>query len=310
MDEQAWRKRNSGEPGNPGQFGSKFRTESEVRLAAPPRTLSDWSRRAIIDVVGSVLAPQRDALTIVGAHAVNLRTQDLDVFASPTGDGDLGVTPSLVLGEPPLDALMSAAGFEPRTDSRPGLWGRGRLEADNGKVTWNEQIDLITGEGLSGNTRAGKRSVPALSAHGRGVGSTPGIELTAFDRSEMLVADFVDPGLTVEVNVAGYAALICAKAYKLGERLDAGGRRLRDKDAGDLWRLLRCADPSSVVGIFSEYADHDSIGPSVSRGRAHVSHVLRNIEVRRMAKATFEVDVSDTEIDETFDSWFEVFPQE
>jgi hypothetical protein len=308
MDVQAWRKRNSGEPGNPGQFGHQLRTEPEIRLAAP-RTMSEWSRRAIIDVVGSVLAPQRDALTIVGAHAVILRTQDLNIFVSPTGDGDLGVTPSLVLGEPPLDVLMSAAGFEPRTDSRPGLWGRGRIEADNGKVTWNEQIDLITGEGLSGNTRAGKRSVSALSAHGRGVGSTPGIELTAFDRSEMLVADFVDPAVTVEVNVAGYAALICAKSFKLGERLDAGGQRLRDKDAGDLWRLLRCADRDNVVDVFGEYADHDAIGSSVRRGRTHVSHVLRNVDVRRMAKATFEVDVIGSEIDSTFDSWLEAFPQ-
>jgi hypothetical protein len=47
-----------------------------------PRTEIEWSRRAIINVVG-VLAVHAESLTLVGAHAVLRRTMDLDVPSGP-----------------------------------------------------------------------------------------------------------------------------------------------------------------------------------------------------------------------------------
>ena len=47
-----------------------------------PRGEIEWSRRAIINVVG-VLAVHAESLTLVGAHAVLLRTMDLDVPRMP-----------------------------------------------------------------------------------------------------------------------------------------------------------------------------------------------------------------------------------
>ncbi len=88
-----------------------------------PRTEIEWSRRAIINVVG-VLAAHSEALTLVGAHAVLLRTMELDLPKMPTGDGDLGVTPGLVGDKPSIEALLAEAGYEHRTAARPGLWGR------------------------------------------------------------------------------------------------------------------------------------------------------------------------------------------
>jgi len=70
-----------------------------------PRSEMEWSRRAIINVVG-VLAAHAEALTLVGAHAVLLRTMNLDVPRMPTGDGDLGVTPSLVGDHPSIEASL------------------------------------------------------------------------------------------------------------------------------------------------------------------------------------------------------------
>ena len=55
----------------------------EIRV---PRTEIEWSRRAIINVV-AVLAAHSESLTLVGAHAVLLRTMDLDAPRMPTGDG-------------------------------------------------------------------------------------------------------------------------------------------------------------------------------------------------------------------------------
>ncbi|MDF1489129.1 hypothetical protein [Tessaracoccus caeni] len=68
-----------------------------------PRTEIEWSRRAIINVV-TILAAHVESLTLVGAHAVLLRTVDLDVPSMPTGDGDLGVTPGLVGDVPSVEA--------------------------------------------------------------------------------------------------------------------------------------------------------------------------------------------------------------
>jgi hypothetical protein len=59
-------------------------------LYAEKRGESEWSRRAIINVL-DVLAEHAESLTLVGAHAVLLRTADIDVPMAPTGDGDLGV---------------------------------------------------------------------------------------------------------------------------------------------------------------------------------------------------------------------------
>ena len=91
----------------------------------------EWSRRAIINVVG-VLAAHADSLTLVGAHAVLLRTMDLDVPRMPTGDGDLGVTPGLVGDLPSIETLLTDTGYEHRTTARPGLWGRGPYDESDG----------------------------------------------------------------------------------------------------------------------------------------------------------------------------------
>lgn len=299
----SWRRKDSGEPGNPGKFGRKWLQESDTGLVRDPGNPAEWSRRAIIDVVGTVLAPHRDALTLVGAHAVMLRTAHLPVQPSATGDGDLGVTPSLVSADHPLLSLMTTAGFERRIESRPGLWGRGRDLDSSGRVYWREQIDLIVGQEMAGNTKTNSRSVRALGPDRMSAGSTAGIELSAFDRSEMEIGDLVDPTRRATVNVAGSAALICSKAYKLGERIEAGGERLRDKDAGDLWRLLECADPDDVEATFTRFSAHDAIGESVRAGALHADRVLRSSAVREMAERSFGGEVSRQWVATTFDRW-------
>jgi hypothetical protein len=55
-----------------------------------PRSTSEHSRRALLCVISEVLAAQWDALTLVGAHAVMLRTDGLELSQGATGDGDLG----------------------------------------------------------------------------------------------------------------------------------------------------------------------------------------------------------------------------
>lgn len=230
-----------------------------------PRTETEWSRRAIVNVVNA-LAVHAESLTLVGAHAVLLRTMDLDVPQMPTGDGDLGVTPGLVGDVPSIEVLLRDAGYEHRTTARPGLWGRMPYDDADGTRSYREKIDLLAPHGLSGAVSPSRRGVPVMrSAHGKlAVGNAVGLELAAFNRSLMTMADFADSRLSVQIHVADVPALILAKGSKIGERIREPRKgMIRDKDLGDLWRLMSVADPSATARVIAEFLDHPEIGLDV-----------------------------------------------
>ncbi len=272
-----------------------------------PRTEIEWSRRAIINVV-EVLAAHAESLTLVGAHAVLLRTMELDVPRMPTGDGDLGVTPGLVGDLPSIEGLLAAAGYEHRTTARPGLWGREPYDEPDGTRSYREKIDLLAPHGLSGTASRTKRGVPALqSAHGKlAVGNALGLELAAFNRSRLTITDFADPRLSTEIFVAEVPALILAKGSKVGERLRERRRgSVRDKDLGDLWRLMAVADPVETRRVIAECLGHPTVGADVRQGVEWTADVLRDPVSVERAKLAFDTFVDPAEIDRVFASWRE-----
>lgn len=275
-----------------------------------PRSETEWSRRAIINVIG-VLAAHAESLTLVGAHAVLLRTIDLDVPGMPTGDGDLGVTPGLVGHLPSIEALLADAGYEHRTTARPGLWGRAPYDEVDGTRLFREKIDLLAPHGLSGTASRGRRGVPALQpTHGKlAVGNALGLELAAFNRSRMTITDFADPRLTAEIHVAEIPALILAKGSKIGERLlEPRKGRVRDKDLGDLWRLMAVADPGETARAIAGFLDHPEVGAGIRQGLEWTSSVLRDPVSCERAKSTFDTFVDPAEIDRLFDLWRDALP--
>ena len=275
-----------------------------------PSTEIEWSRRAIINVV-EVLATHAASLTLVGAHAVLLRTMELDVPRMPTGDGDLGVTPGLVGDLPSIETLLVVAGYEHRTTARPGLWGRAPYDEPDGTRAFREKIDLLAPHGLSGTSSRSKRGVPALqSAHGKlSVGNALGLELAAFSRSLVTIDDFADPRLTSEIHVAEVPALILAKGSKIGERLREPRKgAVRDKDLGDLWRLMAVADPHEAARVIASFLEHSEIGADVRQSLEWTSFVLLEPLSRERAKSTFDTFVDPAEIDRTFDLWRDALP--
>lgn len=270
-----------------------------------PRTEIEWSRRAIINVV-EVLKVHAASLTLVGAHAVLLRTMDLDVPRMPTGDGDLGVTPGLVGDVPSLEALLAEAGYEHRTTARPGLWGRRPYEEVDGTRSFREKIDLLAPHGLSGTASRSKRGVPALqSAHGKfAVGNALGLELAAFNRSLVTIADFAEPRLSAEIHVAEIPALILAKGSKIGERLREPRKGpVRDKDLGDLWRLMAVTDPAQTAEVIYEFLDHAEIGAGVRQSLEWTAGVLRDPVSVERAQLAFDTFVDPAEIERIFSAW-------
>jgi hypothetical protein len=270
-----------------------------------PRTEIEWSRRAIINVV-DVLAAHAESLTLVGAHAVLLRTMDLDVPRMPHGDGDLGMTPGLAGDLPSIETLLAKAGYEHRTTARPGLWGTDPYDEVDGIRSFREKIDLLAPRGLSGTAGRSKRGVPALqSAHGKlAVGNALGLELAAFNRSRMTIVDIADPRMSAEIYVAEIPALILAKGSKIGERLREPRKgAVRDKDFGDLWRLMAVARPGDTARVIAEFFDHPEVGADVRQSVEWTASVLCDALSRERAKSTFDTFVDPGEIDRTFDRW-------
>ena len=270
-----------------------------------PRTEIEWSRRAIINVV-DVLAVHAESLTLIGAHAVLLRTMDLDVPQMPTGDGDLGVTPGLVGDLPSIETLLADAGYKHRTTARPGLWGREPYDEADGTRSFREKIDLLAPHGLSGTASRSRRSVPALQqAHGKlAVGNALGLELAAFNRSLVTITDFADQRLSAEIHVAEIPALILAKGSKIGERLREPRKgSVRDKDLGDLWRLMAVADPGDAARVIEEFVNDPEVGAAVRQSVEWTADVLRDPVSVERAKLAFDTFIDPAEVDRVFERW-------
>ena len=76
------------------------------------------SRRLLIDTIRH-LEPFRESLTVIGAHAVFARVQDVlpDMVMPSTKDADLAVNPEFVAPQPVILELLAAAGLERIIDS-------------------------------------------------------------------------------------------------------------------------------------------------------------------------------------------------
>ncbi|MDF2443657.1 MAG: hypothetical protein JWR01_1860 [Subtercola sp.] len=236
------------------------------------------SRRLLLDALNA-LESQRQSLTVVGAHAVYERVKGASTtFAmDSTRDADLAVFPELVTSRPHLGEVMESLGLTLVSPSRPGVWGR--IDDLPGEPYSLQTIDLIAPAALAG---PGRRAATLPGDHGKNsVSKTAGVELSLLDRSVMRWEAFDSTGGAAEAFVAGTAALVCAKAYKLHDRLDArelnrNRERLRPKDAGDLWRLMQASDGTTIRAVFDAGIADSRIGDAVALGAEYVMALAAN----------------------------------
>jgi hypothetical protein len=126
------------------------------------------SRRALIDVIIG-LADHREALTVLGGHAVIEVTQG--VPAQPpddvTRDGDLGVPPELLSDDPKLTARMTELGYEAARPERPGVWSP--ISQRDRDIHVRDSVDLIAPMSLARGDLTSTRDIRAarVGAHGR-----------------------------------------------------------------------------------------------------------------------------------------------
>ena len=198
------------------------------------------ARVVLLDALAA-LGPHRDAAILVGAQAIYLRVGEADIAVAPTTtDGDLALDPDQLGVSPEIHGLMEAAGFQVRRrmveGPLPGIWEK---RGTNGYLV---SVDLLVPEGVA--SREGRRAA-RLEGQRTGVAmKVRGIEGALVDHDHMSIADVADRSFTI--RVAGPAALLVAKVHKLLDRSETA-ERLKDKDALDVFRLLRGSTTDDLV---------------------------------------------------------------
>lgn len=219
------------------------------------------ARTVLLDAL-TALATHRPALVVVGAQAVYLRTGSAGLSIAPyTTDGDLALDPTLLGEDPLLEEAMRRGGFQllqREHGVEPGTWvGAAEVAGHHYQVP----VDLIVPAAVlrGGNTRGAR-----LPVHGkRAAKRTHGLEAALVDSDQMPL-----PGLaagderSITVAVAGVAALLVAKVIKIRDRVadDARPHRQKDKDAGDILRLVRATPVHQMATSLDTLRTHPIAG--------------------------------------------------
>ncbi len=232
-----------------------------MSMSGAPNLLAA-ARTALFDALDALHA-HLDAV-VIGAQAIYLHTGAAPVaLAEATKDSDLAIDARMLSDSPLLEQAMVAAGFHRDLLSpQPGSW-----ISPNGIP-----VDLMVPEALAGTGgRRGARIPPHSNDAAR---RANGLEAAVVDHVPMRIQGLA-PGdnRTHAVNVASPAALLVAKLHKLGERQNSP-RRLVDKDAHDLYRLLVSVPTDELARSLARLLDDDLSGPATSKALGYLTDLF------------------------------------
>lgn len=218
------------------------------------------ARRVLLDALDA-LGSHRDAVIVVGAHAVYMRVGEADLSVAPyTTDGDLAIDPAKLSEIPPLEQALTKAGFLPKTTNSVGIWITHRPTEDNPKT--EVAIDLLVPASVSPGK--GRRSARLPGHDDRAARIVRGLDGVIVDADRMEVSALEPSDARVfEMRVAGPGALLIAKVHKIRDR--AGTARATDKDALDVLRILRGTSTSDLAARIKRVLDDDNARPVAER---------------------------------------------
>lgn len=222
------------------------------------------ARRALLDAL-ELLGEQLDALVLVGAQAVYLHAPaSIAQQETYTTDSDLAVDPDLLAEVPDVGQVLLDAGYTLR---------------DNPGTFYNRDgipLDIMVPAGAL--PPSSRRTAPLPGQHRSTARRTVGLELALIDAAHMrLTALEPSDPRSVDLRVAGPAALIVAKLVKLEERM--GGprpERVLTKDAADILRLLRYTDAVAIGARLRSLAVESTAAPVIETSLAFLSNQLRS----------------------------------
>lgn len=192
------------------------------------------ARRVLLDAL-LALGEYRDSIVLVGAQAIYLHVGEADLAVAPyTTDGDLALDPATLATAPPLEGVLRAADFQPKTRDSVGIWVTHRPTSLSAAT--EVAVDLLVPAAVSPGKGRRAARLPGHDSHVARL--VNGLEGALIDR-DLHTLTALDPAddRTVEISVAGPAALLIAKLHKISERVQQG--RESDKDGLDVLRLLR-----------------------------------------------------------------------
>lgn len=238
--------------------------------ADAPRIEYIEARRVLLDALDA-MQPHLDAVVLVGAQAVYLRTAGrIEGYQPFTTDADVVVDPTLLGPIPPLGDAMRAAGFT-LTDE-PGVW-EARLARPGLADDIVVPVDLIVPEELA--PKAGRRSARLPGAHGKATArKSSGLAGAVVDNFPITISVLEDDDKrATRVNVASYGALLVAKLHKLGDRL-ATPQRLEAKDAGDVYRLFDVCVPDAMATTLRVLLDDERSSATTTKALAYLDELF------------------------------------
>lgn len=192
------------------------------------------ARKALLDVL-DVLGPHLKSIILVGAQAIYIHTREAEFAVSPfTYDADLAVNPEELADNPKLIDVMKKARFS--LTNQPGLYKR---------TIDGAQVDLLVPAALGGGGRRGAR----LGLQGNNAAmKVRGLEGALVDHAPVQIKSLDENDRrTHTIEVAGPASLFVSKVLKVAERSQGALRRQDDKDAFDIFRLLRVIQTSDLT---------------------------------------------------------------
>jgi hypothetical protein len=192
------------------------------------------ARKALLDVL-DVLGPLLKSVILVGAQAIYIHTGEVEFAVSPfTYDADLAINPKELADNPKLVEVMKKARFS-LTD-QPGLYKR---------TIDGAQVDLLVPAALGGGGRRGTR----LGLQGNTAAmKVRGLEGALVDHAPVQIKSLDENDHRIHmIEVAGPASLLVSKVLKVAERAQGNLRRQDDKDAFDIFRLLRAVQTSDLT---------------------------------------------------------------
>lgn len=228
-------------------------------MPGAPDPLYVAARRVLLDALDA-LRDHLPAVVLVGAQAVYVHAGEADLAVAPfTTDADLALDPRRLRPDPLLEEALGREGFRPGI--AVGQWER---SIDVEGVRRTVAVDLLVPESLGGAGRRGARIPPHAKNAARKAG---GLEASLVDH-DVTTIDALDPAdpRSFELAVAGPAALLVAKAHKMLERAESADRA-KDKDALDVYRLLRAVPTGELVRRFRVLLADDT-------ARAAAAHAL------------------------------------
>lgn len=213
------------------------------------------ARRVLLDALGA-LDEHLDSLILVGAQAVYHHTGSADLNVPlMTTDADLAIDSTRLSDAPEIGGALRLAGFEPGPN--PGHW----------VAASDIAVDLMVVPHQAGTTKSSARAARLAPHEKLTARIARGLEPALRDNEVVTVTSFepVDTR-SFALRLAGPAALLTAKAIKIGERLAQADRqpdRLKEKDSLDVFRLLQAVDTADLVRGFQAHR-HDEHASAVT----------------------------------------------